>query len=322
MSTNAITLTIEAKGEIISSNFPAFAEQVREHLATFNRELVSDDDFDQANEDAKAIAAAESSLKSAKEKVLADAEQLNALFDQIDCLTGDLASARLDLTRQIAKRKEERKAELIEEAIATLDIDPRDARNNYLKGCQEAIKGKRTIESMATALRSYIGSVQGSITICRKLIADHGDLVHDSRELEMKGAVYVEGELRRRAEAKKAAEEAARLREEAAKAKAEADALKAPQEPDKKNPHNLPPPPKIGSISVGSPKVAPLELSNEVTVDEEWRQLTATVKSAFGLIKEHRERLTHEENQSRILGFGVLVNEAWKRCQEAQEVES
>ena len=104
MSTQEIILSIEAKGEIISSNFPAFAEHVRFHLSTFNRDLQTDDDFDQADKDAKSIAAAEASLKEAKEKALASAEELNLLFSQIDDLSSELSAARLDLTKQITKR--------------------------------------------------------------------------------------------------------------------------------------------------------------------------------------------------------------------------
>ena len=64
--TAEIILNIEAKGEIVRSNFPAFAEMVRARLGEINRELATDEDFDQADADAKSIAGAEAALKSAR----------------------------------------------------------------------------------------------------------------------------------------------------------------------------------------------------------------------------------------------------------------
>jgi len=65
-------------------------------------------------------------------------------------LSGELAVARLSLTKQIAKRKEERKTELVETALVALDIDPSVARRVYLKSLQEEIKGKKTVKAWKT----------------------------------------------------------------------------------------------------------------------------------------------------------------------------
>lgn len=332
MSTETIILTIEAKGEIISSNFPAFAEMVRERLAEINRDLKTDEDFDQADTDAKAIAGAESALKLAKAKALQDAEQLHTLFEQIDGLSGDLAKARLDLSKQINAQKEKVKTEIIEEALATFDIDAGLARKHYLNGLQTEIKGKRTLDSMRKACRIYATTQQGFITQCRKLLDSfekaHGaDLIADSRTLELEKPEGLEAELRRRFEAKRAADEKKAIEAESAKAKAELAAAQS----SKMNPHNLPAPPKIGSIPVGNPTPAnvvpmgpdqPIELSNDITADDEWRQVAATVKAAFSLIREHRERLTHERNIDRLMYFGGLVNGAWMKALNKMEVKS
>ena len=58
-SRGEIVLVIEAKGEVVSSNFFQFADMVRARLGEINRDLATDDDFDQADADAKAIAGAE-----------------------------------------------------------------------------------------------------------------------------------------------------------------------------------------------------------------------------------------------------------------------
>ena len=150
----------------------------------------------------------------------------------------------------------------------------------------------------------------------------------DRRELELKSGEYVAGELRRRFEAKKAADERKRferevaderrrLEQEAAEARAAEAKAKAELEPakpiDPRNPHNLPPPPKIGSIPVGRAAIAEPET---ISVDEEWKDLTKTVVEAFNAIKAHRERLIHEPNKRKILSFGASVNAVWAALKE------
>jgi hypothetical protein len=242
----------------------------------------------------------------------------------------EIRAPRLEIEKLIAKRKDEVKTEIIEEALASFDIDASLARKHYLSGLQTEIKGKRTLDSMRKACRIYATTQQGLIAECRKLLDSfekaHGtDLISDRRTLELEKPEGLEAELRRRFEAKRAADEKKILEAEAAKAKAELAAAQAA----KMNPHNVPPAPKIGSIPVGNAtpsnvvpmnQAAPLELSNEITADEEWRQVTATVKAAFALIKEHRERLTHESNINRLLAFGANVNTAWTSCR-ALEME-
>lgn len=322
MSTELITLTIEAKGEVISSNFPAFAEMVRSRLGEINRDLKTDEDFDQADAHAKAIAGAEASLKAAKDKALADAEQLHALFSQIDDLSGDLAAARLDLTKQIAKRKEEVRTELIEEALATFDIDPRDARNKYLTGLQTAIKGKRTVESMRTALRIYATTSQAVIGKTREVLdrfeTAHGkELVMDRRELELQRPDAVEAELRRRREAKKAEDERKRLADVAAKARAEADQAKRDLAEANKPP--LPPAAVPGEAnSHRMPALAPLPCAAAESghpVQEcaaEWTRFAHLLMAAFAPVKAARAELKHPENIAKAQEFALAIGAAWK----------
>lgn len=308
-ATQQLALSIQARGEIISSNFPEFAEMVRDHLATFNRDLKSDEDFDQADKDAKAIASAEATLKAAKEKALADAVQLNQLFEQIDSLTGELATARLDLQKQIARRKEEVKAELVEEFLALFDIDPMDARKHYAKPLLDATKSKRTIDSMRAAMKALVTTEQAKIECNRKAIASfesaHGaEMTMDRRELELKSEEYVTGELRRRFEAKKALEEKRRLEAEAAAARKEAEQAKIPGMLPK---DDLPKPPKIDSIPVGRVEAKPEPVTEEV----EWARWLCRCEEVFQLLKVERAALKHERNIGDAAPFAKAIGQAW-----------
>jgi hypothetical protein len=309
MKTEILTLAIEAKGEVISSNFPAFAGMVRARLGEINRELATDEDFDQADSDAKAIANAEAALKEAKEKALADAEQLHQLFEQIDGLSGDLAKARLDLTRQITKRKEEVKAELVDAALAGFDIDPAMARREFTKAIADAMKGKRTVETMRQAATVYVTIRRATIHKSRAAIesfeAAHGaELTMDKRELELKTPDSVEAELRRRFEAAKAAKEAEQLRAEVAAAKAEADKANALREESAK--------PAAPTVA---PKVeiqAPVIEGEAITADEEWFAFKAAVILAFTELKAARGKLTHSKNTAKAQGLANGFNAVWK----------
>jgi hypothetical protein len=322
-----IPFTIEIVGEVRENNLAEVMPSIREWLESINRNPQTDEEFGDAELDVKRLAEAEKRLKEAKDKALADASSIQELFKSIEDATGEIREARLELEKVIANEKEKRKADLVEEALATFDIDPMDARKFYLKGLQESMKGKRTLDSMKTALRIYATTQQGVITANRKAIETfekaHGqDMTMDRRELEVKSAEFVTGELRRRFEAKKAADERKRLEAEAveqkaaaAKAQAELEASKQPAAPAP-----LPTPPKIGTIPTGSKapveNVVPFQseapVMEPISDVEEWKQFSATVYAAFALIKEHRERLRYSANVERAMAFGQGINPLWK----------
>lgn len=348
MSNHAFTiipLTIEARGEIITNNLPEFRNLVREALGNINRDLKSDEQFGQAELDVKALKEAEDAVRTAAVKAFDD--QLKALVDGLNETAEEIRVPRLELEKLIAKRKEDVKSEIVAEYLAAFDIDPATARKHHLTGLQTQIKGKRTLESMRTACRVYQTTQQALIQKCRGILASfekaHGaDLIMDRRELELERPESLEAELRRRFEAKRAADERKRLEEaaeaaRAAEAKAKAE-LEASKQPAKPTPLPIPPSRVMESPwkSDGSAKVdAParpesnvIPFSGPVTKEEskisevqEWKQMTEAVIVAFTYIKERRETLTHEANRTRMLNFGSGVNALWKEIN-AKEVAS
>lgn len=96
-------------------------------------------------------------------------------------------------------------------------------------------------------------------------------------------------------------------------AKADASATAAPVLRGMLPPDDLPKPPKIGTIKVGNVVQFKAEpQAPEITPDDEWMQVCDTVIAAFSLIKDHRDRLIHDENKDAVSGFGQCVNVAWK----------
>lgn len=332
-SFSIIPLTIEARGEIITNNLPEFRELVREALGNINRDLKSDEDFGQAELDVKALKQAEDTVRAAA--LQAFDEKLKELVDGLNDTAEEIRAPRLELEKLIAKRKEEVKSELIAAAMDKLDCAPRLRRSVYGKSVSEAIKGKRTLDSMQKALEVIVTVHNGCIAKNRASIASfikaHGeDLVHDKEDLETKSPDSVDGELRRRFEAKKASEERKRLEAEAAKAKAEAQAAireaeaakaPAPAPVDPRNPHNLPPPPKIGSIPVGNVvPFNPPSANAETTEVAEWASFKTAVFTSFGPLKAAKEMLNHPENIARAAEFAKAVNAAWQAVNAPKEV--
>jgi len=310
-----IPLTIETRGEVIASNVDEFRDLVRGALANINRELKTDEEFGQAELDVKALKGAEDAVKAAKEKALADAEQLNALFRALDETGEEIRAPRLELEKLIAKRKEEVKNELITDALGRLDCALRLRAGTFGRSLQEAIKGKRTLDSMRKALEVTVTTHNAMIGQARVAIDtfawEHGkELVLDAEDLEVKGPDAVNAELRRRLDALKAEEERKRLAAEAEKAKAEVAQIKRDAAEASKPP--LPPAPAPVEPRTQQPanSVSPKPL--EIEVGAEWEAFKAKVIAAFAPVKEARAALQCPENQAKAQAFAEAVGQAWK----------
>lgn len=314
-----IPLTIETRGEVIASNVDEFRELVRGALANINRELRTDEEFGQAELDVKALKSAEDAVKAAKEKALADAEQLNALFRALDETGEEIRAPRLELEKLITKRKEEVKTELVTEALAKIDCAPRLRAGSFGRSLQEAIKGKRTLDSMRKALEVTVTTHNAMIGKCRVAIDtftwEHGkELALDAEDLEVKSLDQVEAELRRRLEAIRAEEERKRLAAEAEKARAEA--AQARREAAEASKPPLPPvaSPAPRPAAPVEPQPAPpaAEKPLEIRAAAEWDDFKAKVVAAFAPVKAARAALRCPENQAKAQAFAEAVGQAWK----------
>lgn len=330
-----LPILIEVRGEVVSSNFAIFAAAVRARLAEINLNLVTDEDFEQASKDATAIAGAEASLKAAKEKALSDAEQLHALFSQIDGVSEELADARLNLAKQIKARKEERRKEIINEALSEFDsIDAPLAKTAFRKSVEESTKGKRTVESMEKATNAvmviHLATIRKNRERIESFEKSHGrEMTMDRDELELKSSDSVEAELRRRFDLKKAEDERKRLADEAEKAKAEAAAATVKLAESNKPP--APPTSSPATVRQSEPEESPfaraqrtqpatIGLSNgpdgpgvieAPTEQQEWDAFEKAFMAALAPVKEARASLTHSKNIARAQVLANSILNAW-----------
>lgn len=320
-----ISLTVEAKGEVLSSNLDQFRDAVTAALATINRDLVTDEDFEQAEEDVKGLKNAENVVKEAKEKALRDAEELHTLFSALDESSAEVKKVRGELEKLIKDRKEARKAELIKSAKERLICADRLKDSSFDGIFKSAISGKRSVDMMEKALDIAVATGNKLINDSRKIIvaysAKHGvDLVPDKDELEVRDSKIVEAELIRRVEARAAAAERKRLEEEVATAKAEVDRAKraamasaAPAAPP------LPPPP--GDRLPVDDDIPPFYGNNNDYLEtEEWASFKQAVIAAFGSLRTARAQLTFRRNAERAEKFAIAVGGAWTEANRETEV--
>lgn len=312
-----IPLTIEARGEVITNNVAEFRQLVRNALEGINSSPSTDEEFGQADLDSKALKAAEDRIIEAKDKALADAADLYKLLKELDETSEEIRSCRLTLEKAVAKRKEEVKSELIADAMNRLECAPRLRQSTYGRSVADAIKGKKNLDSMKRGLDQMVAIHNAAILKNREAISTferaHGqEMTMDRDDLETKSPDSVEVELRRRFEAKKAADERRRLEADAAVAKADAARIAAEakataenpvQSADPRNPHNLPPPPKIDVIPVG-------RVESE-TAAEEMSRFIATLIACFAPVKEARANLKHEQNIAAASKFAGALGNAW-----------
>ena len=197
-------LIIDIKGEIINSNFDAFCTQLKAVIKGISYKLVTDTDFELANDNAKNLKEAEQSLKAAKDRALEQADDIKKLFTAIDGISDEARTVRLDLERQIKARKEKRKKEIIEDALCASTVKP-NAFHLYKGRIEKAIKGKRSFGAMEEAATIQSKCIKVAIECARyeieKLTSKYGEsLVPDRDKLESLPDNELSLELRRRAE--------------------------------------------------------------------------------------------------------------------------
>jgi hypothetical protein len=223
----------------------------------------------------------------------------------------------------VSAEKESRKGELGAEYLGKIQCAARLRGKVYRSVIEDAIKGKRTLDSMRKALEVTVTTHNAMIGKCRvaidTFIWEHGkELVLDAEDLEVKSLDQVEAELRRRHEAVRAEEERKRLAAEAEKAKAEMEQLKRDAAEASKPP--LPPvatpatrvapaaPAEAAVVPAHSASAKPLEIE----VGAEWEAFKAKVMAAFAPVKAARAALQCPENQAKAQAFAEAVGQAWK----------
>ena len=239
-------LVIQIRGEVATSNLPAFKAKAERFIASIKTELVTDQDFADAEATVKFCEQAEGDLEQAKRAALEQTADIAELMRTIDHISEQLRAKRLHLQRTVKDKKEQIKAGILaqvklafQEHVAALEAEVAPLRLVFqVRDFAGAMKNKRTLASLQDAVDTELANakiavdaiaqaVRGRLTWYRKHAAGYEFLFADLQSVIQKAdedfqlAVRTRIENHQRQESEKA--ERARQEQEAAQARAEAD---------------------------------------------------------------------------------------------------
>ena len=238
---NLPALHIEVSGMVTSSNLKAFKDHALAVFQGINRDLVTDQDFANAETTVKWCKGVEDKLEAAKQHALSQTASIDELFSAIDAMKDSARATRLELDRLVAARKEARRIEIKNGAEKAL-IDHINAINQRLGKVQipsvsgnfaGVMKGKRNLTSMQNAVDTELArlkietnataeAIEVNLSTLRELAANHVHLFRDAQQLVLKPKDDVVELVKARineyetAEAKRKEDERAKIREEEA----------------------------------------------------------------------------------------------------------
>lgn len=245
-------LRIEVSGMVTFSNLDVFKSKAMDVISGIKTELITDQDFADADKTAKWLGDIETRLREAKRQALEQTESIDKLFSTLDEIAALSASTRLKLEKLVKAEKESRKAALVITAKEEM-AKYIDEKNRTVEGLLPAfpidfagvIKGLKTLDSMREKISVAIANAKVHVSevsdrIAKnlgKLSPDQRALLPDLRSLADKpsdefDAILAgrEAQHREREERRIAAEVERIRREEEAKAKAAAESQAKMQE--------------------------------------------------------------------------------------------
>ena len=251
------TLRIELTGAVSTTNLPEFKKTALAIIDGIKTELVTDQDFADADTAVKFLNKGEKQLEDAKTRALEQTASIDELFKTINELKDAMRTKRLALDKLVKVEKENRRVAILGTAKQSLDahIGGLEKAMEAQANCSVsmpainadfagAMKGKKTISSLESAANDTLATAKIEANqiadIMRTNIAvlneqvEYGFLFSDYQQLLTKASDDLNAVVKSRiadhkeAQAKKEAEDRERIRqEEAAKLKAEQDRKEA-----------------------------------------------------------------------------------------------
>jgi putative phage-type endonuclease len=141
-------LGIQIDAKVIASNIDEFKAHALAVFDEISTDLQTDQDFADADLAVKFCQSVEDRLKSTKDGVLAQAEDLYKALTAMDDISGLARQKRLDLGRLIKDRKESRKSEIQQQAV--------DAMAEHVATINKSFDGRYHVEPPAD-FRAQVG---------------------------------------------------------------------------------------------------------------------------------------------------------------------
>ena len=193
------TLKVDIQGEV-ATNMPAFRGKALAYIEGINKHLVEDVDFANAEADIKFCKDAEGQLKDVKEAAFNQTSDIKEVMETINTIGSKLRDTRLELEKLVKSEKEQRKNNLVTEAIGSLADHiiglekelqgfkiPKEHLPNVMR---EAIKNKRSFDSMRSSVKDAIANseieanqtaqlMRNNLSQLNNVIDEYGHLFND-----------------------------------------------------------------------------------------------------------------------------------------------
>lgn len=179
-------LRVEVTGMVTASNLDAFKDHALAVFSGINRELSTDADFADAEKTVKWCKGVESKLETAKEQALAQTADIDALFRTIDTVKEEARVVRLELEKLVKARKQAIRDDLLQRGRSELAgyIKNLNSLNRPLVDAGvsvppvhvdfgEAMKGKRTIDSLRDAVDTALAGAKVELSRSCDLILEN-----------------------------------------------------------------------------------------------------------------------------------------------------
>lgn len=184
-------LLVNVEGRVVSSNLSVFKDAASAFLATIKTELSTDQDFADAERAVKFCKDGEDRLELVKQQALAQTASIDELFRVIDHISAEMRAKRLLVDKLVKTRKEQIRAEIVNEAVAALDghiqaLNKRLGANwvpRASAGFGEAIKGKKSVDSIRDAVSVVLANAKIDASALADRLETHRKLlVRDDRD--------------------------------------------------------------------------------------------------------------------------------------------
>lgn len=228
-------LFVDVEGHVKGTNLATFKQSAEALIKSVKTELVTDQDFADAELIVKKFGEAEKSLDDAKKQALAKTESIDEFFREVDHLKELFRQKRLELDKLVKAEKEARKRAIVSKAQAAMGEHYSEAERkvgfsfgSFVGDFAGVVKGKRSLQSMQEAVDQELANMKVAINQRKEkvlnnlaileevagefhfLFPDHCDLVRKDQP-DMIATVKLriaehEAEQKRKAEEKAAAE--------------------------------------------------------------------------------------------------------------------
>ena len=183
------SLFVRVKGEVSATNIADYTQIAKKRIFEIKTDLVSDQDFVDAESMVKFLDNGEKELERVKKAALAETADIEQVFNAIDDLKAEMRSKRLNLNKQVTNQKTARKREITQEAIDAINAHIKQLNeecNGYLVTPQydleSAMKGKRTLETLRAAADSVVTKIKVDASLMADRIKENIPLFKEADE--------------------------------------------------------------------------------------------------------------------------------------------